>query len=77
MRRWLVTVAASSIVAIGLILPAAAHEHGHHFCTDLGLPGHSEFGQHVASMARDGHLGEVHHPGMHRGYSDCLVSRDR
>jgi hypothetical protein len=69
----MMTVVVSGVVAVGMIAPAAAQEHDHAFCTDAGLPGHSEYGQHVATMAREGHFGADHHPGHHQGYAVCLT----
>jgi hypothetical protein len=78
MRRWFITVVAGGMIAVGLGAPVAAKNHGHEhaFCSDAGLPGYSEFGRHVSAMARDGHLGAEHNPGMHNGYSVCIVSHD-
>lgn len=75
MRRRLAAGIAGIVMTVGLVAPVAAmeHEHEHHFCTDMDQPGASEFGRHVAEMAQQGHLGAEHNPGMHQGYSVCVV----
>lgn len=49
-------------------IPALANGDGGSATCPVAHTG-AEFGAHVASMARDGHLGADMNPGMHRGFS--------
>lgn len=62
-RKRLVTFVAAATMALGAFAAPAGAAH----CTDLGLPGNSDFAQHVKANA--GNNG--HNEGAHRGWSTC------
>jgi hypothetical protein len=64
MRRSLLALTAGLLLAFAVALPATASG----MCDsgrDYGL-------MHISVEARDGVLGPMVHPGMHRGFSGCV-----
>ncbi|MBM4423217.1 MAG: hypothetical protein FJ030_07470 [Chloroflexi bacterium] len=70
------------IVALSLTMtaPALAQDGDphHHLCQDLNGDGKingADFALHVVEYAQAGMLGADHNPGMHRGFSVCVVAK--
>lgn len=65
MRRIVLAALLIVIVTLAVAAPAMAEE----VHCESGMA----FGQHHAEMAEDGMLGGEMNPGMHNGYSHCLM----
>ena len=76
MKRKLIIVVIVMLIALVTVFPAFADDLGP--CNESDGPGHSDYAKHhIASLAKDGNLGnDAHKPGSHQGYSLCLGVHD-
>ena len=72
MRKLIVALLASLLLALAVAAPAFADNRGP--CNDSGDPGNSDYANHhIKFLATSGGLGDGgHKPGSHMGFSACL-----
>lgn len=68
MKRTVIVSFLVIVVLLSMSLPAFAQGNGPAPGSTCGR----YFGQHVATHARAGHLGQQHNPGMHQGLANFL-----
>ena len=64
MRRSFLALTAGLLLALAAVLPAAA--------SDMCESGRTFGSMHISVEAKDGGLGQMVHPGMHKGFSGCV-----
>lgn len=64
MRRSLIALASGLLLTLALVVPASA--------SSMCESGQTFGSMHISVEARNGVLGPELHPGMHRGFSECV-----
>lgn len=64
MRRSFLALTAGLLLALAAVVPASA--------SDMCESGRTFGSMHISVEAKAGVLGPTMHPGMHRGFSDCV-----